>query len=68
MIYQIEDDYYSECFPWEEEYNDWIMKMENDLATGKIVLDERSNIVLHKDNTEEYSPYATVNSQFLVDP
>jgi hypothetical protein len=62
MIYQIEDDYYSEAFPWEEEYVDWINRMENDIATGKLIVDDRTNIVLHKDNTEEYSPYATVNS------
>jgi hypothetical protein len=62
MIYQIEDDYYSEAFPWEEEYIDWINRMENDIATGKIIVDNRTNIVLYKDNTDEYSPYATVNS------
>ena len=62
MIYQIEDDYYSECFPWEEEYVDWINHMENDIASGKIILDARGRIVLHKDDTEVYSPYATVNS------
>ena len=62
MIYQIEDDYYSECFPWEEEYIDWINHMENALATGKLVVDERTNVLLYKNNKEEYSPYATVNS------
>ena len=53
---------YEQAFPYEAEYTDWITSMENDLATGKLVITDRTNILLHKDNTEDYSPYATVNS------
>ena len=56
------DQDYEAAFPAEREYTDWIMALENDLATGKLVVTNRTRIVLHKNNTEEYSPYATVNS------
>jgi hypothetical protein len=55
-------DEYEQAFPYEQEYTDWIASMENDLAAGKLVVTDRTNIVLHKDNSEEYSPYATLNS------
>ena len=66
MIYQIIEDEYSEAFPYEQEYVDWINHLENSLAQGKLVVTDKTNIVLHKNNTEEYSPFATINSQ--VDP
>lgn len=55
-------DEYEQAFPFESEYTDWITALENDLSAGKLVVTNRTNIVLHKDNMEEYSPYATVNS------
>jgi hypothetical protein len=55
-------DEYEAAFPYEQEYTDWIASMENDLAAGKLVVTNQTNIVLHKDNSEEYSPYATLNS------
>jgi hypothetical protein len=36
--------------------------MENNLAQGKLVVTDKTNIVLYKNNTEEYSPFATINS------
>jgi hypothetical protein len=62
MIYQIIEDEYSEAFPYEQEYVDWINHMENSLAQGKLVVTDKTNIVLYKNNTEEYSPFATINS------
>jgi predicted homoserine dehydrogenase-like protein len=62
MIYEIDNDDYEAAFPQEQEYVDWINHMETALATGKLVVTDRINIVLHQNNTEEYSPYSTVNS------
>jgi hypothetical protein len=55
-------DEYEQAFPFESEYTDWINCMETEYSAAKLVVTNRTNIVLHKDNTEEYSPYATVNS------
>ena len=48
---------YDNAFPFDDEYVDWINHMENDIATGKIILNEKSNIVI-----DDYSPYVTINS------
>jgi len=53
---------YEQAFPFESEYIDWINCMETEYSAPKLVVTDRTNIVLHKDNMEEYSPYATVNS------
>lgn len=58
---------YNEAFPEEQEYINWITGIELDYQyeceqRAKLVVTNRTNIVLHKDNTEEYSPYSTVNS------
>lgn len=58
---------YEQSFPYEQEYNLWISGLERDFQDeveyrAKLVVTNRTNIVLHKDNTEEYSPYSTVNS------
>jgi len=53
---------YEQAFPFESEYIDWINCMETEYSEAKLVVTNRTNIVLHKDNTEQYSPYATVNS------
>jgi hypothetical protein len=55
-------DEYEQAFPFESEYIDWINCMETEYSAAKLVVTDRTNIVLHKDNMEEYSPYATVNS------
>ena len=67
MIYQIDNDEYSEAFPEEQEYINWIRGIELDYLyeceqQAKLVVTNRTNIVLHKDNIEEFSPYGTVNS------
>ena len=58
------DNEYNEVHPWEKEYTDWIACMEYDyvetLVPGKLAVTNKT--VLHLDNTEEYSPYATANS------
>jgi hypothetical protein len=60
-------DEYETAFPYEQEYNLWIAGMERDFQEeleyrAKLVVTDRTNIVLHKDNTESYSPFGTVNS------
>ena len=62
MIYQIEEDEYSDAFPMEKEYIDWINCMEYDYTEPKLVVTNKTNIVLHKDNTDDYSPFSTINS------
>jgi len=66
-IKQLLDDEYDTAFPYEQEYDLWIAGMERDFQEeveyrAKLAVTNRTNIVLHKDNTEEYSPFSTVNS------
>jgi len=60
------DTEYNDAFPEEREFTDWVntINYEYDEKDNvpTLTVDNRVNIVLHKDNTEEYSPYATVNS------
>ena len=60
------DKEYNDAFPYNQEFIDWINSMEYEYNDADNVpalsVDNRTNIVLHLDNTEEYSPYATVNS------
>jgi len=56
---------YETAFPYEQEYNLWIASMERDFQDeveyrAKLAVTNRT--VLHFHNSEEYSPYATVNS------
>jgi hypothetical protein len=51
---------YEQAFPFEKEYTDWINCMEYEYTeTPKLAVTDR---VSFKYNTEEYSPYSTVNS------
>jgi hypothetical protein len=52
-------DEYEQAFPFESEYTDWINCMEYEYSDPKLVVTNRTNIVL---DTEDYSPYITVNS------
>lgn len=67
---EIIDSEYDEAFYQDAEYTDWINCMEFDYSElgSSLKVTAKTNIVLHKDNKEEYSPYGTVNSQILVDP
>lgn len=54
---------YNDAFPMESEYTDWISALECEYATEpKLVVTNQTRLVLHKNNTEEYSPFVTVNS------
>ena len=51
---------YEQAFPFDREYTDWINCMEYDYAeTPKLAVTDK---VSFKYNTEEYSPYSTINS------
>lgn len=58
------DNEYDNAFPYDAEYTDWINCIEYEYTeTGSsLTVTNKTNIVLHKDNIEEYSPYSTVNS------
>lgn len=58
------DNEYDNAFPFDCEYTDWINCMEYDYTetVSSLTVTDKVNIVLHKDNTEDYSPYSTVNS------
>lgn len=58
---------WEDAFPFEQEYQFWIASVEQDFREecaerAKLVVTNKTNILLHKDNTEIYSPYSTVNS------
>ena len=58
------DNEYNDTFPLEKEYTDWINCMEYEYTeTGSsLTVTNKVNIVLHKDNTDDYSPFSTINS------
>lgn len=60
------DNEYNDAFPEEREFTDWVNCIDYEYNEKDNVpalsVDNRTNIVLHKDNTEEYSPFITVNS------
>ena len=60
------DDEYNETFPEDREFTDWVNCIDYEYNeqdnVPALTVDNRVNIVLHKDNKEEYSPYSTVNS------
>lgn len=58
---------YETTFPYEQEYEAWMAGVERDFQDevehrAKLVVTSRTNILLHKNNTEDLSPFATVNS------
>jgi hypothetical protein len=59
-------DEYETAFPAEREFTDWVNCMEYEYNEADnvpaLIVTNKTRIVLHKDNTEEYSPYSTVNS------
>jgi hypothetical protein len=60
------DTEYNDAFPEEREFTDWVNNIDYEYNESDnvpaLTVDNRVNIVLHKDNKEAYSPYATVNS------
>lgn len=59
-------DEYEQAFPYEREFTDWVNCLDYEYNEADnvpaLTVNNKVNIVLHKDNKEEYSPYATVNS------
>ena len=57
---------YNTTFPEDREFIDWVNCIDYEYNESDnvpaLTVDNRTNIVWHKDNTEEYSPYATSNS------
>lgn len=41
------------------EFDEWVESMETKI---KLAVTKKTKIVLHKNDTEEYSPYITINS------
>jgi hypothetical protein len=57
---------YETAFPEGKEFIDWVNAIDYEYNEADnvpaLIIDNRVNIVLHKDNKDEYSPYVTVNS------
>lgn len=57
---------YDAAFPENQEFIDWVNCVDYEYNEADnvpaLTVDNRVNIVLHKNNKEEYSPYGTVNS------
>ena len=57
---------YEQAFPQDKEFTDWVNCIDYEYNESDnvpaLTVDNRVNIVLHKDDTEEYSPYITSNS------
>lgn len=60
------DNEYDTAFPFEAEFTDWVNSIDYEYNEADnvpaLTINNKVNIVLHKDNKEEYSPYSTVNS------
>ena len=60
------DNEYDNAFPFDNEVTDWVNCVDYEYNekdnVPALTVDNRVNIVLHKDDTEEYSPYLTSNS------
>jgi hypothetical protein len=60
------DNEYDAAFPFEAEFTDWVNRIDYEYNEADnvpaLTINNKVNIVLHKDNKEEYSPYSTVNS------
>jgi hypothetical protein len=50
---------YENMHPEDVEFAEWVESMETKI---KLAVTKKTKIVLHKNNTEEYSPYITINS------
>jgi hypothetical protein len=60
------DTEYNNAFPADREFTDWVNCIDYEYNEADnvpaLTVDNRTNIVLHKDDTEDYSPYSTCNS------
>jgi len=60
------DNEYDSAFPFEAEFTDWVNRIDYEYNEADnvpaLTINNKVNIVLHKDNREEYSPYSTCNS------
>ena len=60
------DTEYNTTFPEDREFTDWVNCVDYEYNekdnVPALTVDNRTNIVLHLDNKEEFSPYGTVNS------
>jgi hypothetical protein len=60
------DNEYNTSFPEDREFTDWVNCIDYEYNEADnvpaLTVNNRVNIVLHKNNTDEYSPYSTVNS------
>ena len=60
------DTEYNTAFPEDREFTDWVNCIDYEYDekdnVPALTVDNRVNIVLHKDDTEQYSPYSTCNS------
>jgi hypothetical protein len=60
------NDEYNTTFPYDREFTDWVNCIDYEYNEADnvpaLTVDNRTNIVLHKNDIEEYSPYGTVNS------
>lgn len=60
------DNEYNTAFPEDREFTDWVNCIDYEYDekdnVPALTVDNRVNIVLHKDDTEQYSPYSTCNS------
>jgi hypothetical protein len=60
------DNEYNDAFPVDKEFTDWVNDIDYEYNEADnvpaLIVDNRTNIVLYKDNREEYSPYSTCNS------
>ena len=60
------DNEYNDAFPIDKEFTDWVNDIDYEYNEADnvpaLIVDNRTNILLYKDNKEEYSPYSTCNS------
>jgi hypothetical protein len=51
------------CDEDEDDFHEWADALDSDAdVEAKLVITDRTRIVLQKNNTDELSPFATVNS------
>jgi hypothetical protein len=57
---------YDNAFPNDKEFTDWVNCIDYEYNEADnvpaLIVTDRTKIVLHKDNIEEFSPHSTVNS------
>lgn len=57
---------YEQAFPEAQEFIDWVNAIDYEYNEADnvpaLTVDNKTNIVLRKDNKDVYSPYSTVNS------